>query len=217
MRDYLLNEEIVCRLQKEGFNRALMEQLWEANLSFTYYKVNTYHKFGNPLLQKDDMIQVSYFAMCKAVKAYRPTAGVSFLAYYTKWIVNFTYRQELLMHRGYRMPINYKRLSCLPYVVEEDYRDHDSLVYNLGGEIFRRNPTAEVRHAVWTVVCSELDVKNATILFQRFYENKTLEEIGKAYRIGKDRVRRRINRSLQKLKDSDVLRTIAADFYDLDV
>ena len=67
------------------------------------------------------------------------------------------------------------------------------------------------------MVCSELDAKNATILFQRFYENKTLEEIGKAYRIGKDRVRRRINRSLQKLKSSDVLRTIAADFYDLDV
>ena len=100
MRDYLLNEEIVCRLQKDGFNRALMEQLWEANLSFTYYKVNAYQKFGSPLLQRDDMIQVSYFAMCKAVKAYRPAAGVSFLAYYTKWIVNFTYRQELLMHRG---------------------------------------------------------------------------------------------------------------------
>lgn len=217
MRDYFLNEEIVCKLQKDGFNRALMEQLWEANLGFTNYKINSYERFKSPLLQKDDMIQISYFAMCEAVKAYHPAAGVSFLAYYAKWIVSFTYRQELLMHRGYQMPINYKRLSCLPYVIEEDYRDNDSLAYNLGGEIFRRNPTAEVRHAIWSVVFSELDSKNATILFQRFYENKTLEEIGKEYRIGKERVRRRIDRSLQKLKNSDVLRTIAADFYDLNV
>lgn len=217
MRDYLSNEVIVCRLQKDGFNRALLERLWVANLGFTNFKVNAYRSLGSPLLQKDDMIQVSYFAMLEAVKAYNPAAGVSFLAYYTKWIVNFTYRQELLMHRGYKIPVNYRKLSNLPYVVEEDYRDNDCLVYNLGGELFRRNPTAEVRHAVWAAVCSELDAKNATILFQRFYENKTLEEIGKSYGIGKDRVRRRINRSLLKLRNSDALRTIATDFYDLDV
>lgn len=204
-------------------DQAALNFLFEKNIAFLHSRINHYFrlkKFGTSiqLLEYDDYVQLGYLALEKAVIAFKPESGLSFLTYYDKYIFQAAYYAGLRMHRGYKLAHGYKNVkNC-----EIDYKE--VITYLSDSELdiadeaeYQVVPNAEVRRTIWSIVFSTLSPMNANIVFKRYYYGLTLEEIGKSYGIGKERVRMRIVRSLSTLSKDETLRIIAADFYGVKV
>lgn len=83
------NEQLVLRI-RAGENVAdNMQQLWQQNQGFIFKIAIQYQNMS----ELDDLIQESYFGLCKAVDHYNPDMDASFIHYASFWI-----RQQLIRY-----------------------------------------------------------------------------------------------------------------------
>ena len=226
------NREAVLILQV-GTSTDGMSDLYESNVSFIYYMAK---KLGVPSKQLDDFKQTCYFALSDAVRSFKPLDNFSFLTFYGRYIMHHHHRNRLLMDYPVRLPrYAYKKLK--DYVNNVDGLDVGSAgvgdmarvreltrpVVQLETRMdvieadFSQTETAQLNSTLWGEVSSVLDEKNMLVIRGRYLENRTLEDIGHELGIGKERVRQREIRSLNKLRKSDVLRRLAVDYYSISI
>ena len=85
----MTNEQLVIRI-KAGIDVVEnMQQLWQQNRGFIFKIAIQYQS----LSELDDLIQESYFGLCKAVDHYNPDMDASFIHYASFWI-----RQQLIRY-----------------------------------------------------------------------------------------------------------------------
>lgn len=85
----LKNEELVKLIQNGTNVTENMQQLWQQNQGFIFKIAIQYQS----LSELDDLIQESYFGLCKAVDHYNPDMDASFIHYASFWI-----RQQLIRY-----------------------------------------------------------------------------------------------------------------------
>ena len=85
----LKNEELVKLIQNGTDVTENMQQLWQQNRGFIFKIAIQYQS----LSELDDLIQESYFGLCKAVDHYNPDMDASFIHYASFWI-----RQQLIRY-----------------------------------------------------------------------------------------------------------------------
>lgn len=85
----LKNEELVKLIQNGTDVTENMQQLWQQNQGFIFKIAIQYQS----LSELDDLIQESYFGLCKAVDHYNPDMDASFIHYASFWI-----RQQLIRY-----------------------------------------------------------------------------------------------------------------------
>jgi DNA-directed RNA polymerase specialized sigma subunit len=81
----MTNEELAQRIQAGEHN--LMAALWEQNTGIiTLSALSLYNQYrercASAGVELDDIIQISYFALCDAVQAYKPDRGYKLTSYY---------------------------------------------------------------------------------------------------------------------------------------
>lgn len=85
----LKNEELVKLIQNGTNVTENMQQLWQQNQGFIFKIAIQYQNMS----ELDDLIQESYFGLCKAVDHYNPDMDASFIRYASFWI-----RQQLIRY-----------------------------------------------------------------------------------------------------------------------
>lgn len=85
----LKNEELVKLIQNGTDVTENMQQLWQQNHGFVFKIAIQYQNMS----ELDDLIQESYFGLCKAVDHYNPDMDASFIHYASFWI-----RQQLMRY-----------------------------------------------------------------------------------------------------------------------
>lgn len=85
----LKNEELVKLIQNGTDVTENMQQLWQQNQGFIFKIAIQYQNMS----ELDDLIQESYFGLCKAVDHYNPDMDASFIHYASFWI-----RQQLIRY-----------------------------------------------------------------------------------------------------------------------
>lgn len=85
----LKNEELVKLIQNGTNVTENMQQLWQQNQGFIFKIAIQYQNMS----ELDDLIQESYFGLCKAVDHYNPDMDASFIHYASFWI-----RQQLMRY-----------------------------------------------------------------------------------------------------------------------
>lgn len=87
--ELLKNEELVKLIQNGTDATESMQQLWQQNQGFIFKIAIQYQNMS----ELDDLIQESYFGLCKAVDHYNPDMDASFIHYASFWI-----RQQLMRY-----------------------------------------------------------------------------------------------------------------------
>ena len=85
----MTNEQLVIRIKAGTDVTENMQQLWQQNQGFIFKIAIQYQS----LSELDDLIQESYFGLCKAVDHYNPDMDASFIHYASFWI-----RQQLMRY-----------------------------------------------------------------------------------------------------------------------
>ena len=85
----MTNEQLVIRIKAGTDVTENMQQLWQQNRGFIFKIAIQYQS----LSELDDLIQESYFGLCKAVDHYNPDMDASFIHYASFWI-----RQQLIRY-----------------------------------------------------------------------------------------------------------------------
>ena len=85
----MTNEQLVIRIKAGTDVTENMQQLWQQNRGFIFKIAIQYQS----LSELDDLIQESYFGLCKAVDHYNPDMDASFIHYASFWI-----RQQLMRY-----------------------------------------------------------------------------------------------------------------------
>ena len=115
----MTNEELVFAIQSGTGNRQeLLEQLYCAN----YGMISKICRRYSAIEDREDLLQESYFGLCKAAEMWRPDGGASFIGYAIPWI-----RQSILRYiencgSCIRVPVNRRLLIAKYNKVLNDYR-----------------------------------------------------------------------------------------------
>ena len=112
------NEELVLMVQSENDKQKCLEQLYFQNYGMISKICNKYKGIDN----LEDLLQESYFGLCKAAEMWRPDGGASFINYAIYWI-----RQSILRYiencgSCVRVPVNRLTLIAKYNKVLNGYR-----------------------------------------------------------------------------------------------
>ena len=147
----LKNEELVKLIQNGTDVTENMQQLWQQNQGFIFKIAIQYQS----LSELDDLIQESYFGLCKAVDHYNSDVDASFIHYTSFWI-----RQQLIRY------IKKNKTVRIPEYTHGKIREYKKAVQQ-GQPRYHREPTdAEISDYIGI-------------------DGKTLEEIKRSALMGK--------------------------------
>lgn len=147
----LKNEELVKLIQNGTNVTENMQQLWQQNQGFIFKIAIQYQS----LSELDDLIQESYFGLCKAVDHYNPDMDASFIHYASFWI-----RQQLMRY------IKKNKTVRIPEYTHGKIREYKKAVQQWQQRYHREPTEAEISDYVGI-------------------DGKTLEEIKRSALMGK--------------------------------
>ena len=147
----LKNEELVKLIQNGTDVTENMQQLWQQNQGFIFKIAIQYQS----LSELDDLIQESYFGLCKAVDHYNPDMDASFIHYASFWI-----RQQLIRY------IKKNKTVRIPEYTHGKIREYKKAVQQWQQRYHREPTDAEISDYIGI-------------------DGKTLEEIKRSALMGK--------------------------------
>lgn len=210
----MTNEELALSIQSG--NTALYPQLWEQVQHLIATKAyNYYCRFEGPCTRSgvtlDDLIQSGFFAMLDAVKAYDPESGYTFNAYLNYPLCN---TWNSMTGRRQRVPDTLNQCTSLDAPVCSDGEECD-----LNGLI--PDPTAiedmdrVIDHAfqgelsqALTEALEKIDEKPRHVIRSRYFEGKTLQEIGEQMGVNRSRVQQFETKGMNQLRHSRIRRSL---------
>jgi RNA polymerase sigma factor (sigma-70 family) len=167
---------------KEG--KAHVNRLVEANLRFALYVVFRYRRPGDPLMS---MVSGAFMGLIKSAKYFNPEFGYRFISYAFPAI-----RREVLSTR-FRDNLEFGKSLDDPI-----YENGDCMKDRLVSE--ESSPEEEAETKDLTRYFTVLTPKERRVIELRFWEDKTLEEVGLIFGICVESVRQKEARALMKLR-----------------
>ena len=162
------------------------------------------------IADREEYYQTAFLALDDAVRAFSEKSQYSFMSYYRMCIKHRYYLYVLEMKYLVRLNATVTDKSNYKYIekmVETEQADIGELDLS-----FEQVEYCILADAVWCEVFSSLDYKNAWILQERYLRERTLNSIADELGIGCDRVRRRISRSLNRLRRNQTMKSLAQEY-----
>lgn len=202
---------IINRIQNSENVTQNLELLYCKNKNYIYYMAKC---LKVPASQLDDFMQLSYLALYKAVRSYN--SQYSFSNYFSLFIRHEYYDFYLRMcfpikvsHTFYQ---KFKEDNC---PILESYIPLDYYVEGPSSDDVQFEDYISLRVELWTIIRDNMSSLNFYIVQQRFINCRTFQDIGDELGIGKDRVRKRLVRCFQHLRENKRLKSIAADYFNI--
>ena len=222
------NLELVNLIQNGIAVSYNLGRLYENNLGLIYDTLVSSHIDLNGDLA-EDLLQVAFFAIYDSAIKYDKNKGMKYLNYLKLWLIHYFSQELIRMNYSFKITdkayYSAKRLgklsdframdlSYLSYQEISDGIEDGSLFYTIHYEDIYSNVLSK---EFWEIVKKDLTEMNYEIIQLRFQENLSYAKIAMRYGIGKERVRLRVLRSLNKLKKNQDIQIIAEDWYNIDV
>lgn len=198
--------------------RDVYEIAYTKNLGFI---IATGQEFGVPTSDYDDFLQLGYLAVRSAVDSYSYRAKYHFISYLKMWLRFYYFRHSLLMHYPFRITKNYySRLRLSDSLQELQAVNYEFCMSSVVTErhlrcAFEVLAYQELRDVLWREVKSLLSAKKYDMVRLRFVKNYTYAQIGAKYGIGKEAVRKALDRIYAILRKNQVIRDLAADYFNI--
>ena len=198
--------------------RELIPELWELLQPLTRKFISRYifPEMGNRLYEFDDLLDLSYFALIAALDGYDSSKG-AFSTYYFIQVQRVT--AEL---RGTRKRHDINRDTVSLNLPLDDTADADTLLDMLedktAAEPFddaERRAYLEELHAAFVKLDERLTDQERQVIHARYYERRTLEEIGQELALSKERIRSIEVSAIRKYRRYQYTVNLEA-FYDYD-
>ena len=194
-------QEYIQRIQ--AGERELIPELWELLQPLTRKFISRYifPEMGNRLYEFDDLLSLSYFAIIDAVDGYDSSKG-AFSTYYFIQVKRAT--AEL---RGTRKRHDIHRNTVSLNSPLDDTADADTLIDTLedqrAAEPFddvERRAYLEELHAAFVKLNEKLTDQERQVIHARYYERRTLEEIGLEMHLSMERIRHIEGEAIRKYR-----------------
>jgi RNA polymerase sigma factor (sigma-70 family) len=216
----LTNEELVIRIK--GGERELVPELWEQVhklLLFWLHRLlegNTANKERaiRAGVTLDDLEQETYFALLDAIKAYDPATGFRFSSY-----IKFSVMKHFYKAIGMRTVHQRGEPLSRAASTDEELTDDG---FSLSDQI--SDPEAEKQlenvlesiylkdlHEALEACLKELPKQAEAVIRYRYYDNKTLEEIGATCSLSGERIRQIESQALDEMAEMQRLRAHRED------
>ena len=201
------NEELVAEIQAGATER--MGELWEQVEKLIKWKANRIMTVleGCPGrgVEFEDLYQSGYLAMVAAVNTYDSTAGGNFVTWLMYHLKNaFAEATGYRTQKGRQEPLNNYLSLDTPLT---DDTDSDALM-DVMADPKGLQWQESVEDSMWQkelqeavgVALSTLPEQHRDILYLRYWENMTLEDIGDLRGVSKERVRQMENKGIRLLR-----------------
>lgn len=224
---------LLLALLAKADNKEALDQLWIQNQRFSTKIV--FEWFGNHREAAgkhgytfDDLIQESYFAFLKAVDRFDPGKGafITVLGNEIKWHLHrimISGGSNLVDTENGKRQVSSNALDHSSSL-NELCAGHDGskceleeLIPDPGGQVALENIIdgiyQEELHEAIEKALSRLPEKSATIIRERWFNNKTLTQIGADLGVSTERIRVIHNEAFKKLRTDSLLNEYAKDIF----
>lgn len=221
------NLELVALIQNNIAIKYNLERLYFNNKGFIK-KIIKHCNINDPELEKE-LMQIAFFAVYDSAIKFDFNKSNNYLFYLKKWIIHYFYQDLLRMRYSFRITdAAYKeakkldklatfRAVDLSYLSSSDVAlgiTNGSLITYLHVEDSFKD---DLSKEIWKIVKDNVTPMNYQILIYRFANKMSYKQIGECYGVGKERIRLRVLRSLNKLRNVTELQIIAKDWYNIKV
>lgn len=184
-------------------------ELYMTHYGFLYNYAKAYYGSNQNL---EDFLQLGYFALEKAISSYVNTKEIkgNFLTFYKVWLNHYFFRFNCVMQQPFRIPTGeFTRVT-------EDISLLDSLDKNTLLQESEPIDSFVLDEELHNLLCQEmskeLDQKNYYILYEVYFNERSMASVGREVGMSRDAVRKRVLRSLKKLKENKNLQLLAYDY-----
>lgn len=211
----MTKEEILIIQQIKQGNLDTSYDLLIANRSFL---CNLYSQLYIQGYYLEEFFSIAYEALLKAARAMDFGKVEYFRGYWKKYILH-----EYLLEK-LRVKYNF---SITVYDYSNDRKNSVDSTQNFAKR-FKANlattktfaevtEESELRKALWYEIRNTLTKENAYIIWELFYNNRTMASLARELNIGAERVRKRKLRSLEKLRNNFNIQVLARDYYSMPI
>lgn len=185
----MTNEELIQEYRNG--NREAYEVLFEKNQNFPYYITDKFAIYYSTL-EKDDLVSIASIGMIKSVETFQLDRGFKFTTYASRCMIN-EISNYVKLHNSKK-----KKLTMVSLDVSQE--DSDETLANF---VASDNNIPDENHLYAKNIielfnlCATQD--DLFLLEQRFYLNKSLDEIGGYLNISREAVRIREKKLLKRL------------------
>ena len=199
------NEELALRIQA-GENY-LFGELWEQNIKLFNMKASSlYNRYRERCqasgVEIDDIVQVCFFALCDAVRAYKPESEYKLTTYIAYPLLNHL-RALLGIRTLKRDPLNYSD-SLDKKVGENGDTDLIELIADKNnGDPYETITDDDYQQKLYDVLeesISKLPEDRAILIRKRYFENIVLKELSETMGISRQRVHQLERDALLRLR-----------------
>ncbi len=201
------NEQLAIAI-KQGQSEYIGE-LWNNTYKFLYklaYKHYTRYgeRFAACGVTLEDVQQESYIAFVGMIKAYTPEKGLKFTTY-AQLQIKIRIAELLGKRTEKKRPLNMSRSLDEPIqgIDGEDVYIIDTIDDSTAVEAFENTEAdifnAELKNALDKAMSEHLTVFQQGIITGRFYDNKTLSELGTVNGVSVEKIRDTENKALRQL------------------
>lgn len=206
-----LIEDIVIDI-KNGDIEAKNE-LWKRIKRIVYIITRRWFSYANRHLSElGELINIAWFGVERAIKAYDPDKGYKFTSYLTRSIDNalgdfFGFRRS----RADWKQSKRNEISINAPCGDEDYTIEDTLEDSEAGAEFENAERRLMAEFVNKHV-DRLDEQKRDVIRALYYDNKSLTEIGEIFGVSAERIRQIKQKAFRELKMNKELRAYAVEF-----
>lgn len=215
------NEQLVMAI-KQGATEYTAE-LWENTYKLIYKLITGYYnKFAERCqscgVTLDDMKQESYIAFVGMIEAFDPEKGLKFSSY-----ANFQIKNVVFGMLGFRTdkkrPLNDASSLNEPvpgYDVEDDKTIIDTIADGTATEAIESVEDdiflSEFKSAIDKVMSEHLTELQRDVIYGRFYDNKTFNELADENGVNRDRIRRTEGLALNEIRKSQEMKRFRDEY-----
>ena len=192
--------EELAELVKSG-KTEYIPQLWENSRKVLYRCINGfYSRYCNKCTESgvtlEDLEQECYFIFLNMIQAFDSTKGYKFLSYANLQVKTYLLRNVLHIVKGVDVePLNISNSldETMKIFDGDDITLLDTIEDETAAAEFEKAESKIYTRSLYTVldelVTNHLNEQQQTVIKQRFFQNKTLEEIGQQLGVSKERAR----------------------------
>ena len=175
--------------------------------------------FYVPLQNYDDFEQLAFLAVIETVKVYKIAYSdrSTFKALWRKYILKEYF--DFKLETQFSMRVSRSTYSKINASIGVYNSILQPINYELdivkGSNLFLELEKKLLNETLWQIVEETLSYKDYLIILNHFKYEKTLNQIAKEFSVSSEAIRKRKNKSIEKLKVNKYMQLLAEDYYGL--
>lgn len=204
------NRELVFQAYQD---KSKLTDLYYSNYGFLYSQAK---KYAKTRWQLEDMLQLGYFALEKAVSSYvnADYEKYDFITFYRVWLRQYFYRFNCAMQYCVKIPEK-EFMRVQNEIAFEEFQEtlvEQKFLTSYGDETVGPILENNLHDILVTEMSKTLDEQNCYIIIEVYFKEKSMASVGRRLGITRDAVRKRVLKSLKLLKKNKNIQKLASEY-----